>query len=106
MIAIKKKENFNSMQAIADSVNEQENFTMADGTVKWFNDRSGYGVIERINGKNVFVHRSQIRSSKDIPSLREGVRVRFEIIKDKLFDSSVRTGIVFDNASNVVVVRK
>ena len=32
---------------------------MANGTVKWFNDRKGFGFIEQEDGPDVFVHYSQ-----------------------------------------------
>ena len=31
---------------------------MADGTVKWFNDKKGYGFIEQEDGPDVFVQTS------------------------------------------------
>jgi hypothetical protein len=34
---------------------------MADGIVKWFNDRKGYGFIEQEDGPDVFVHHTGIR---------------------------------------------
>ena len=51
---------------------------MADGTVKWFNDRKGYGFIEQEDGPDVFVHHSGINGN-GFKSLREGDRVTFDI---------------------------
>ena len=51
---------------------------MADGIVKWFNDRKGYGFIEQEDGPDVFVHHSGI-TGNGFKSLREGDRVTFDI---------------------------
>ena len=51
---------------------------MAEGVVKWFNDRKGYGFIEREDGKDLFVHHTSI----DMPGFRtlaEGDKVSFEV---------------------------
>jgi CspA family cold shock protein len=51
---------------------------LASGTVKWFNDRKGYGFINEEQGRDIFVHFSSI----DMPgfkTLAEGERVVFEI---------------------------
>jgi CspA family cold shock protein len=48
------------------------------GTVKWFNDRKGYGFIARDGGEDVFVHHSAI-VAQGFRSLMEGDRVEFVI---------------------------
>ena len=51
---------------------------MADGVVKWFNSRKGYGFIEQEDGPDVFVHHSAIVAT-GFRTLTEGDRVTFEI---------------------------
>lgn len=51
---------------------------MAVGTVKWFNDRKGYGFINQEDGQDVFVHYSSI-DAPGFKTLAEGDRVSFEV---------------------------
>jgi len=51
---------------------------MTNGIVKWFNDRKGYGFIEREDGADVFVHHSGITGT-GFKSLNEADRVTLEI---------------------------
>ncbi len=51
---------------------------MANGTVKWFNDKKGFGFIEQEEGPDVFVHHSGINSS-GFRTLNEGDQVSFDI---------------------------
>ena len=53
---------------------------MAQGTVKWFNDRKGFGFIQRDDGTDVFVHHSAIAGT-GFKSLAEGEQVTFEVEK-------------------------
>ncbi len=51
---------------------------MATGTVKWFDEKKGYGFITEDGGKDVFVHYSAIVGS-GFRKLAEGEKVSFEI---------------------------
>ena len=52
---------------------------MARGSVKWFDDRKGYGFIARDGGKDIFVHFSAIQDA-GFKTLTEGEEVEFEIV--------------------------
>lgn len=66
---------------------------MANGTVKWFNEKKGYGFIEQEDGPDVFVHHSGINGS-GFKSLREGDKVTFEIEKGPKGPSAVNVTAV------------
>ena len=51
---------------------------MATGTVKWFNNKKGYGFINEENGRDIFVHFSSI-AMEGYKSLNEGEQVTFDI---------------------------
>lgn len=51
---------------------------MAIGTVKWFNDRKGYGFINEEDGRDIFVHFSSIEMP-GFKTLTEGEKVVFEV---------------------------
>jgi len=48
------------------------------GQVKWFNASKGYGFISRAEGKDVFVHFSEIQGG-GFRTLEEGEEVEFEV---------------------------
>ena len=51
---------------------------MAQGIVKWFSDKKGFGFIEQEEGGDIFVHYSAI-SMPGFKTLAEGDRVAFEV---------------------------
>jgi len=50
------------------------------GKVKWFNEKKGYGFIEREGGGDVFVHFSAIKGD-GFRTLAEGQVVEFDIVQ-------------------------
>jgi CspA family cold shock protein len=51
---------------------------LAEGMVKWFHDKKGYGFIERDGGADVFVHYSSI-NMPGFKTLAEGDKVIFDL---------------------------
>ena len=66
---------------------------MADGIVKWFNDRKGYGFIEQEDGPDVFVHHSGINGN-GFKSLAEGDRVSFDTEQGQKGPAAVNVTVV------------
>jgi len=46
------------------------------GTVKWFNDRKGFGFIEGEDEKDIFVHRNSLTEGT---YLNDGDQVEYEV---------------------------
>lgn len=49
-----------------------------EGTIKWFNEKKGYGFIKQESGPDVFVHYSSILD-EGFKTLSEGQKVQFDI---------------------------
>ena len=53
---------------------------MLKGTVKWFNEEKGFGFITGEDGKDVFVHFSQINKN-GFKTLKENEEVEYSVTK-------------------------
>ena len=53
---------------------------MLQGQVKWFDPKKGYGFSVGPEGKDVFVHFSQIKG-EGFRSLRDGEAVEYELVE-------------------------
>lgn len=55
------------------------------GTVHWFDEKSGEGMIKSEDGHSYYVHYSAIDSNKKWKSLKDKEKVRFQLIDDVTF---------------------
>jgi CspA family cold shock protein len=56
---------------------------MARGTVKWFNDKKGFGfIVDPLVGSDIFVHYSEIQIN-GFRTLKEGEDVEYELFEDE-----------------------
>lgn len=57
---------------------------MLNGTVKWFNNKKGYGFIKSPeNEKDIFVHITALQKS-GLDGIIEGQELSFDVIPDKI----------------------
>lgn len=55
---------------------------MASGTVKWFNEKKGFGfIVPSGGGEDIFLHRSNIQTESR--SVAEGQKVQYETAPGK-----------------------
>lgn len=56
---------------------------MATGTVKWFNNKKGYGFITPDEGGNdIFVHISAVQAA-GMRTLNEGAKISYELATER-----------------------
>ena len=87
-----------------------------NGVVKWFNNDKGYGFITANDGKDVFVHHSNIKEHGHDKDLHEGEEVSFDVVAvstdsdvicgDACKKSSVKATVLGEGKHKKVVVYK
>ena len=66
---------------------------MANGIVKWFNEKKGFGFIEQEDGPDIFVHFSGINGA-GFKSLKEGDEVTFDTEQEQKGPRAVNVIVV------------
>jgi CspA family cold shock protein len=61
-----------------DAISREVVSTLAEGIVKWFSNKKGFGFIEQENGPDIFLHSFFIESS-GFKTLNEGNHVQFDV---------------------------
>lgn len=66
---------------------------MQQGTVKWFNDRKGFGFITTSDGSDYFVHHTSIQGD-GFKTLPEGAEVQFEVEQSERGPKAVNVSVI------------
>ena len=75
-------------------IREKQMSDKEKGTVKFFNEKKGYGFITKEDGSDVFVHFSSIVSENDFKTLKQDQAVEFEVESDDRGDKAVNVSAV------------
>ncbi|MFQ6674942.1 MAG: cold shock domain-containing protein [Fidelibacterota bacterium] len=63
------------------------------GTVKWFNDKKGFGFISREEGDDLFVHYSSLEGD-GFRTLKENDRVEFEVVSTEKGEAAAKVTVL------------
>ena len=63
--------------------------SMHSGVVKWFDNERGYGFISTGEGKDVFLHHSNVKEKGNEKDIHEGETVFFDVVSGKKGPSAI-----------------
>ena len=63
------------------------------GTVKWFNDKKGFGFINREEGTDLFVHHTSIEGN-GFRTLKENDKVEFEVVSTEKGQAAAKVTVI------------
>ena len=63
------------------------------GTVKWFNDKKGFGFIQREGGDDLFVHHNSIEG-EGFHTLKENQKVEFEVVTTEKGQAAAKVTVI------------
>lgn len=66
---------------------------MAKGTVKWFNEKKGFGFITDEEGDDVFVHFSGI-DAEGFKTLKDGQTVEYDVTEGEKGKQAINVKVV------------
>ena len=63
------------------------------GTVKWFNDKKGFGFIQREDGDDLFVHHNSIET-EGFRTLKDNQKVEFEVVTTEKGPAAAKVTVI------------
>ena len=72
---------------------------MYTGKVRWFNNQRGYGFLISEDGKEFFVHYSDINSTEKRKKLTDGETVVFDVIDTEKGRQAINVTVVTSDAT-------
>lgn len=72
---------------------------MYTGKVRWFNNQRGYGFLVSEDGKEFFVHYSDINSTEKFKKLTDGETVVFDVIDTEKGRQAINVTVVTSDAT-------
>ena len=72
---------------------------MYTGKVRWFNNQRGYGFLLSEDGKEFFVHYSDINSTEKRKKLTDGETVVFDVIDTEKGRQAINVTVVKSDAT-------